>query len=195
MKRKTFLASILLYNLIGLTVAIGGWLWEVLLFLIKDRQFVNRGFLYGPYLPVYGVGAVFLSLLFSLWKRMRKSVPPQNKNAFAENIRIFLYSMCGGCLTEFSAGWILWHLFHKKYWDYSGYPLNISGYVCIYSALGFGLFGVIWVKWMAPRLIRAWERLPSPMQFFLVGLFDLILITDAVFALMQPNSGKNITFF
>lgn len=64
MKMKRLTAYILLYNFIGLTVAIGGWLWEVLLFFIKEQRFVNRGFLYGPYLPVYGTGAILLSMLF-----------------------------------------------------------------------------------------------------------------------------------
>ena len=64
MPKKQRIASILLYHFIGLTVAIGGWLWEALIFLIKEQRFVNRGFLYGPYLPVYGVGAVLLSVFF-----------------------------------------------------------------------------------------------------------------------------------
>ncbi|MDE7313536.1 MAG: putative ABC transporter permease [Eubacterium sp.] len=180
MKRKQLTASICFYNFIGLAVAIGGWLWEVLLFLVKEHHFVNRGFLYGPYLPVYGIGAVLLSVLFYYQK--------------PECIRSFFLSMCGGCLTELAAGWLLWHIFHRKYWDYSGYPLNLGGYICLFSALGFGIFGVLWLKWIGPFLFHTWNRLQCSVQVLTIGLFDLALLTDFIFSLMQPNDGTDITF-
>lgn len=64
MNKKRLTAYLLLYNFIGYTVAVGGWLWEVLIFLVTEQRFVNRGFFHGPYLPVYGAGAVLLSVLF-----------------------------------------------------------------------------------------------------------------------------------
>lgn len=211
MKKKLSAAYILLYNFIGFTAAIGGWLWEVLVFLAKERQFVNRGFLYGPWLPVYGVGAIALSILFYYKniaaviiyaKQTSKTKLLQNKsaqlqknqNCLTKSIRIFLICMFGGSLVEFAIGWFLWHVFHRKYWDYTGYFLNISGYVCLLSALGFGIFGFLWIKWIAPRLIRLWEKLRFSIQILIIGLLDVLLITDAVFSLMQPNSGENITF-
>lgn len=309
MKRKRITAYILLYNFIGLTVAAGGWLWEVMLFLIKEQRFVNRGFLYGPYLPVYGTGAVLLSILFyhkdlavmityarfpaarfpkifyhspfykklqmliqctikqrfpapiktgknpadtdSVQKQLLSPVKPKRiyipadscqKNCtpdvrisrtpgistsrmpgiktsrmpgismsstpgistfrspgismsrFLENLRIFFISMTGGSLTELITGWFLWHVFARRYWDYRGYPLNLAGYICIYSALGFGLFGLVWMNWISPHLIRLWEKTSFSIQILIIGLCDMALITDAVFSLMQPNSGDNITF-
>lgn len=260
MPKKQRIASILLYHFIGLTVAIGGWLWEALIFLIKEQRFVNRGFLYGPYLPVYGVGAVLLSVFFyqkrimviityahlqhanypqhfydspiytrlsQLIKhtlRSRRTLPAswiaqQPKKIFAKScsivsirgygqkkslsktgrqffkdLRVFFLCMFGGCLTEFITGWFLLHIFHRKYWDYSGYPMNIAGYICLYSALGFGIVGVLWIKWAGPFLIRFWERLCFSLQILVIGLSDLICITDIIFSLLQPNEGENITF-
>lgn len=180
MNRKQLTAWILLYNFIGLAVAVGGWLWEVLLFLVKEHRFVNRGFLYGPYLPVYGIGAILLSVLFYYRK--------------PKGMHSFFLSMWGGSLTELAAGWLLWHIFHRKYWDYSGYPLNLSGYICLFSALGFGVFGVLWNKWAGPFLLHLWDRLSCQVQFLTIGLFDLALLTDFIFSLMQPNAGMDITF-
>lgn len=180
MSRKQLTASICFYNFIGLAVAVGGWLWEVLLFLVKEHRFVNRGFLYGPYLPVYGIGAMLLSVLFYY-----------KKPACGAS---FFLSMCGGCMTELAAGWLLWHIFHRKYWDYSGYPLNLGGYICLFSALGFGIFGVLWIKWIGPFLFHTWNRLRCPVQVLVIGLFDLALLTDLIFSLMQPNDGADITF-
>lgn len=244
MKKKQRIASLLLYNFIGLTVAIGGWLWETLIFLVKEQRFVNRGFLYGPYLPVYGTGAVLLSILFyqkritvmityarlqtadypqdfysgSLYARLRQlvrqagirrriprfsivSIYPQKKQPLPKkvrklfaDIRIFLLSMCGGCLTEFSTGWLLLHGFQRRCWDYSGYPLNLGGYICLFSALGFGIFGVLWMKWAGPFLICTWERLRFSIQILIIGLCDLIFLTDVIFSLLHPNEGESITF-
>ncbi len=264
MKKKRLTAYILLYNFIGLTVAIGGWLWEVLLFLFKEHHFVNRGFLYGPYLPVYGIGAILLSILFyhkdiaaivtyarfpasrfpkdfyhsrfyscfklliqqiinqrtyapNLTKRKktaayagssrfsyktrlsalsfhRKGIHHTKQLHLADSIRIFFISMTGGSLVEFAAGWFLWHVFNRKYWDYSGYPLNIGGYICIFSALGFGIFGIVWMQWISAWLIRSWEKICFSIQILIIGLSDMLIITDIVFSLMKPNSGENITF-
>lgn len=259
MNKQRLTAYFLLYNFIGYTVAIGGWVWEALIFLLTEHRFVNRGFFYGPYLPVYGAGAVLLSVLFyqkriavivtythhnrtdypqrfyhsPLYAKLRFFIQlkrrhnaavrkasglsgaaersanlcmpatfhPSAKNSrirrqkqFSAYMRIFFVSMCGGTLTELTAGWFLWHVFHRKYWDYSSYPLNLAGYICLFSSLGFGLFGVIWIKWAGPFLIRTWERLSFSVQILLVGLADLLFVTDAVFSLMRPNEGESITF-
>ena len=272
MSKKRLTAYFLLYNFIGSAVAIGGWLWEALIYLITEHRFVNRGFFYGPYLPVYGAGAVLLSVIFyqkriaviityahlnqtdypqefyhsRLYARLRRlldlsrrildarlqglpsrrlphaklrRLPSQRplparlqnqprlkqrkqiRNSLkrryqhaAQDIRIFFLSLCGGCLTEFAAGWLLWHVFHRKYWDYSNYPLNLAGYVCVFSAVGFGAFGVIWFKWAGPFLIRTWERTAFSVQILIIGLADLVFVTDLVFSLLQPHSGEFVTF-
>lgn len=177
-----------MYQFIGFTVAVGGWLWEVFLFLIKEHQFVNRGFFYGPWLPVYGVGAVLLSLLF-----YHKKVTVRLSNT-QKAVRSFFICMVGGGFLEFMIGWLLWHVFHQKYWDYSGYIGNLHGYVCLFSALGFGIFGSLWICEIAPRLIRLWSSIKLPIRFLVIGLLDVFFLTDAVFSLLQPNAGTNITF-
>lgn len=322
MNKKRLTAYLLLYNFIGYTVAVGGWLWEVLIFLVTEQRFVNRGFFHGPYLPVYGAGAVLLSVLFyqkriavivtyahlnqtdypqdfyhsRLYARLRgliylirrkrfarlrhpsdssgrvndladsssrvndladlsgrinntsdffgkinntsdfldrvnhlsdffggvndwadtssrlhhvrlslsgPSHQPRrhaanrrqhNPGQLARYIRIFFLSLCGGSLTELGVGWLLWHVFRRKYWDYSGYPLNLAGYVCLFSAVGFGVIGVVWMKWVGPFLICMWERVPFSVQILMIGLADLVLVTDAVFSLMEPNGGESVTF-
>lgn len=195
MKEKSCLSRILLYHFIGFTIAIGGWLWEVLLFLIQEQKFVNRGFLYGPWLPVYGSGAVVLSILYDFIKHKKASC--KTAKVFCkmpEFIRIFLLCMLGGSTIEFAIGWFLLHVFHKRYWDYTSCIGNIHGHICLFSALGFGFFGLLWIKWLAPRLIKLWKRLPFSIQFLISGLLDVLFITDIIFSLMKPNAGENITY-
>lgn len=195
MKKKTCISRILQYHFIGYTIAIGGWLWEVLLFLVKEHKFVNRGFLYGPWLPVYGSGAVILSILYHFAEHKKASCKTGAVfNKMPEPIRIFLLCMLGGSIIELAIGWFLLHVFHQRYWDYTGNLGSVNGYICLYSALGFGLFGLLWIKWLSAPLIRVWKKLPFSIQFLIAGLLNVAFVTDVIFSLMRPNSGKNITF-
>lgn len=195
MKEKSCIPRILLYHFIGFTIAIGGWLWEVLLFLIQEQKFVNRGFLYGPWLPVYGSGAVILSISFDFLKNKKASCKTGKVfYKMPESIRIFLLCMLGGSAIELAIGWFLLHVFHKRYWDYTNCIGNIYGHICLFSALGFGFFGLLWIKWLAPRLIKLWKKLPFSIQFLIAGLLDVLFITDVIFSLMMPNAGENITY-
>ncbi len=203
--KKTIISNVLLYQFIGFTVAVGGWLWEVFLFLIKEHEFVNRGFFYGPWLPVYGIGAVLLSLVFYHKKIAVRLTHLQESNLyhnreqkkpsrFAKAVRTFFICMLGGSFLEFVVGWFLWHVFHQRYWDYSGYVGNLYGYVCIFSALGFGIFGALWICEIAPRLIRLWSNLQLSVRFLVIGLLNVLFLTDVIFSLLKPNTGANITF-
>lgn len=195
MKEKNYMSRILQYFFIGYAIAIGGWLWEVLLFLVKEQKFVNRGFLYGPWLPVYGSGAVILSILYHFIEHKKASCQTKGVfNKMPESVYIFLLCMLGGSVIELAIGWFLLHVFHRRYWDYTGNFGNINGYICLYSALGFGFFGLLWIKWIAAPLIRTWKKLPLSIQFLTIGLLNVLFITDAIFSFMRPNSGENITF-
>ena len=109
--------------------AIFGWLWEGILYLVKDESYVNRGFLTGPWLPIYGVGAVLLELLFHRW-RNRPGV-------------IFFSSMLLCTLLEYAAGWYLEAAWGVKWWDYSGMPFHLHGRICLLSSVLFGIGGML----------------------------------------------------
>lgn len=246
MKKKQHLAYLLLYNFLYLAISAGGWLWEMLIYLATRRQFVNRGFLHGPWLPVYGTGAVLLSLLFyhgklnrKISRRINPSTPStprihfQNAPAdpvptggfcakslrrggrpwlpaktmlaragaslrppqkITESLAIFLLCAAGGGLVEYMTGWLLLHVFQTRYWDYTGAIGSVGGYICLFSILGFGAFGLLWLRLLAPRIIRLWERISFPVQILLTGVLDTAFLTDVIFSLLLPNTGKNITF-
>ena len=125
--------------------SIVGFFWEVLLFLVKDGAFYNRGFLYGPWLPVYGVGAALFSLLMQF----------RQKRVW----RVFLFSTLLGTGLELAIGWLLDTFWHLRYWDYSGYFANYRGYICLASAAGFGIAGTLWVCLLAPLLEKFHKKI------------------------------------
>lgn len=172
-----FISLILFYYFLA---SVGGYLWEVLLFLGKDGDFCNRGFLYGPWLPVYGVGAVLLYFFF----RGIKNHP----------VRVFLLSALAGSCLELLVGWLLDTVWDLCYWDYSSYPWNFFGYICLYSALGFGIAGALWVCLLSGLLEKLWFRFPRSIRYAFNSLLILLLLLDIAAALIFPNTGAGITF-
>lgn len=152
----------------------------MLLLLRKDGSFHNRGFLYGPWLPVYGAGGVILYLLF---RRIKK-----------HPVRVFFLSALAGSALELLIGWILDTVWGLRYWDYSSYPWNFSGYICLYSALGFGIAGTAWVCFVSGILEKLWFRFPRTFRYAFNSLLVLLLLLDAAAALIFPNTGAGITF-
>lgn len=104
--------------MIFFTMSLTGWLWEVCLHLISDGSFVNRGFLHGPWLPIYGSGSI---LILTLLHKLRKK-------PLLEFLAIIL--LCG-CI-EYYISWFLEQMYDgMRWWDYSDYFLNLNGRVCV----------------------------------------------------------------
>ena len=106
-----------------------GWVWETCYVSVCQAKWVNRGFLHGPFLPIYGSGAIVV-LLFTL---------PFRTNA----ILVFFVGMASATLLEYFTGVAMERLFHVRYWDYSSKPLNLNGHICALSSLAWGVFSVI----------------------------------------------------
>ena len=146
----------------------------------RYTAFFNRGFFYGPWLPVYGIGAVFLYLILS----------PLRKKPLA----VFFLSGVLGSLTELIIGLTLDTYWDMRYWDYSDQLLAIGSYVCLYSFLGFCLAGCLWVCFAVPRLRKLFFRFPRKIRTLLVTVLCLFFLADLCFALLRPNQGEGITF-
>ena len=142
-----------------------GWLWESGYVSLKRREWVNRGFLYGPWLPIYGFGAVIILLC----TRKFSSIP-----------LIFLAGMAGATLLEYLTGWLMEKLFHMRYWDYSHIPLNINGYVCLSVSLAWGGFSVLLVKGIHPLIDRGVRLLTGNWAYYVSMALAVLFTVDAV---------------
>lgn len=162
------------------TASVTGYIWEVLLTYVLTGILCNRGFLYGPWLPIYGFGALFLSLLL---------------NRFSSHpIRVFFLSGLIGSLLELITGLALHTYWHIRYWDYSTLTFDLNGYISLLSFLGFGIAGCLWICFLVPRLLYLWDRVPLGLQKILVLLFLIIFLPDYMISLVRPNTGPGITF-
>ncbi|MGX8714189.1 MAG: DUF975 family protein, partial [Lachnospiraceae bacterium] len=176
-KRHYTIVSIIL---LFFTLSFVGWFWEVSLHLISDGRFVNRGILHGPWLPVYGAGVVLILLLLYRFRR---------------NPLILFFSavvLCG--IVEYFSGYMM-EITHggQKWWDYSGYFLNIHGRVSGEGLLIFGLGGMMVVYLLAPALDNQFRKIPQKIVVIICAILILAFAADLIYSAGHPNMGEGVT--
>lgn len=122
-----------------------GWIYECCYCTFKERHWQNRGFLYGPICPIYGSGVVLALIVF-------RYLIPETTQAPHSLLTIFLVCAAGSAVLEFGTSWVLERYFHALWWDYSNIPFNIQGRICLPATCGFGLAGIIVVRYLLPFL-------------------------------------------
>ena len=156
-----------------------GWIWEVLIYVVEDGMFVNRGTMFGPWLPIYGVGGV-CGIIFL--KR------------FIDRHVLTFFLVTGLCtVIEYFTGWYLETYKGLKYWDYTGYFCNIKGRVCLEGALIFGFAGCAGIYIMAPFFDDLIKKIPFKIRVVLCILLVSLFCFDFVYSKYNPNIGRNIT--
>lgn len=166
--------------LLFFTFAFIGWVWEVSLHLISDGVFVNRGVLHGPWLPIYGYGGVLILVLLT---RMRRYPALEFVSAVV---------LCG-CIEYFTAYYLELTNDGMKWWDYSGYFLNLHGRICAEGLLVFGIGGMAIVYILAPILDNQFRKIAYRIAIPVCALLLCLYIGDSIYSSEYPNSGKGIT--
>ena len=109
-----------------------GWCFESVFVSLKSKKWINRGFMRGPFLPLYGSGATMMLVV---------SMP------FADNIALTYIAGCiGSTVLEYITGVTMETLFNVRYWDYSNRPFNFQGQICLRSTLTWGFFTVLMTR-------------------------------------------------
>ena len=124
-----------------------GWLIEVINELVTCHRFVNRGFLIGPYCPIYGCGGVLITLLLS---------------KYAEHpITLFILAIIICSVLEYLTSLVMEKMFKLRWWDYSNRKYNLNGRICAETMIPFGLLGTLMIYVI------------NPLIFKLIGLLDV----------------------
>lgn len=154
--------------LIFMTYAFGGWAMEVIISLLQRRKLVNRGFLVGPICPIYGVGALLLSLVVS---------------SDESPLVIFCVAVVGSAVLEYGISYIMEKLFRVRWWDYTDQPFNLNGRICAESVLAFGVIGVLILKIINPALLALYSSMPQFLMLLLAAILAAWLIFDIALSL------------
>ena len=146
-----------------------GWCIEVTLKYFQFHRFINRGFLTGPWLPIYGSGAALITVAIKGLAPLEFSVG----TTFAVS-----FLLCG--FLEYMTSYVLEKRFHARWWDYSQKPMNLHGRVWIGNLVLFGLGGVLIVELINPVLLRLSEQLSFTLREVLAFSLSAVFIADYV---------------
>ena len=160
-----------LINLILLFFAYAflGWCIEVTLKYFQFHRFINRGFLTGPWLPIYGSGAALITLAV-------KGLSPLESSVGTTFVISFI--LCG--VVEYLTSYCLEKRFHARWWDYSRKPMNLHGRVWIGNLILFGLGGVLIIEVINPQLLRLSERMSPTLREALALCLSVVFTADYV---------------
>ena len=146
-----------------------GWVWEsTVCAMLNHKSFANSGFLLGPCCPIYGVGAL------ACWVLLHE-IPGK--------LELFLWSMVVCDALEYATGWALERIAHTRFWDYTKYPFNLHGRICLYGALLFGVGAVVICRAVQPALLGVMDLLPAWMLEALSVLTVVGIAVDTVLSL------------
>lgn len=155
------------YFLLFIIYAFLGWILEVTCKLIEYKKFINRGFLIGPYCPIYGWGAIAITFLL-----YRYSYDP---------LILFLMTMLTCSILEYSTSWIMEKLFKARWWDYSKRKFNIDGRVCLGTMVPFGLFGMFLTYVSNPYIVRLFNKVDvNTLNIIAIVILILYLIDNVI---------------
>lgn len=141
-----------------------GWVWESCYETVRYHKWVNRGFMHGPFLPIYGFGAISMLLV---------SIPVR------ENlILVFLFGMIAATVLEYFTGTVMERLFHVRYWDYSKEFLNLNGHICLKCSIAWGFFSILLVRIIHLRVEKLVFLIPEQMEHIVTVVLTLIIVSD-----------------
>lgn len=168
-----YLFYFLLYSFLG-------WVLETAYKSILQRKFVNSGFVFGPFCPIYGFGALILYFFLDGIKH--------------NFVLVFLTGVIVFSVWECLVGYLLEKLFNTKYWDYSNENFNFKGRICLRMSLTWGLLGVLFIYILHPIISEFVQFVPNYILLIVSAIFLLSLIIDfAISAIKIVNIDIRLT--
>jgi len=168
------------YALLFFIYSVFGWCLENVTQLIEKHKVTNRGFLVGPYCPIYGIGALLLHLLLSKYAD--------------DPIVLFLLSVIVCASLEYLISYIMEKTFHARWWDYSDKKYNLNGRICLETSIPFGLFGTLSIYIFNPKLFSFFAIIPTQVLNIVAFILIFIMAIDFSISFHIIFNFKNDTF-
>ena len=165
--------DLFMYFMLFMFYSIVGWIIEVIYTFITDKKIVNRGFLIGPYCPIYGVGCLLIIILL--------------KKYTDDFILLFIMSMLICSLLEYLTSYVMEKLFNARWWNYSNRKFNINGRVCLETLIPFGIFGSLILLVVNPFVVSIFNKIPDNIFKVITILFFIIFVIDEVVSYIIIN--------
>lgn len=155
-----------------------GWIFESAYVSFKEKKWVNRGFLMGPFLPIYGGGAVMMLFV---------------SEPFRSNLILtYFVGAVGATLLELATGVVMESIFKIKYWDYSARRFNYRGYICLASTILWGCFTVLMNELIHPAVLSFLEMVPALPLHIVSGVISAFFVLDVVDSVKEALDLRNM---
>lgn len=161
---------------IFLIYAFLGWFMEVTIVSIQKKKLTARGFLIGPWCPIYGFGALFITFIL--------------RKYYTDAVVLFIMSFLLGTILEYITSYIMEKIFHARWWDYSNHKFHINGRVSLTTSLGFGALGLILVYFLNPFFLRIIQNIPPIIFNIIITIITIIFITDVIISYIIISNFK-----
>ncbi len=165
----------LLYNyfLIFIIASFIGWVYEGIFYKITENRLTNSGFFYGPYVPIYGIGAILIVVLLKRFK--------------GKPVLFFVMCMLVTGILEYIVGIFMVSVWHRRWWDYTGLFMNIGGQVCLRSVVSFAIGSIPLIYFIEPKAIDINLKMSEKNKNIIYGSIALIMIIDAIICITVRN--------
>ena len=163
----TFFLYFFIYSVLGWTV-------ETIYCRILDGKWTNRGFMTGPYCPIYGFGSLLIIYFLNIFKEYP--------------IAVFFLGMLFTSVLEYITSFVLEKMFNAKWWDYTYRKFNINGRVCLLNSTEFAILGLLLTYLVHPFISTRIEYIPSNiLPYISIGIFAIMLVdcTSTIFTLLN----------
>src|SRR5574344_2167877 len=158
--------NIAMLFMLFITYSIIGWCMEVTCKLIELKKFINRGFLIGPYCPIYGWGCILITVLLNKYMK--------------DPLVLFVMAIVICSILEYFTSYFMEKIFKARWWDYSRRKFNINGRICLETMIPFGILGCVMILVFNP-IVFSFLKLFSKNILIIISIITfIILIVDYV---------------
>ena len=174
-------SSVKIYILLFFTYSFLGWFMESIGGILNVKKFVNRGFLIGPYCPVYGIGVVIITLLLGQYSN--------------DLIVLFLLSTLIAGILEYGTSYFMEKLFNARWWDYHNRKFNINGRICLETLVPFGIAATVILKIINPFIINnLFLKINENVLDIVTVVFLILFFIDFIISFKIISSFKDATY-
>lgn len=146
---------------------------------VRHKKFVNRGFLIGPYCPIYGYGTISMTLLL--------------KGYANDPIVLFVMAIVICSILEYTTSFVMEKIFKIRWWDYSNRKFNINGRICLETMIPFGILGCLMIYFVNPFMFAIIDMIPSNLINIIAVILFIIYLVDNAISITIISNLKDIT--
>lgn len=154
---RTWFLLFMIYSFIG-------WIIEVIDIFIVTKKVINRGFLIGPYCPIYGYGSLFIIYFLHAYTK--------------DPIVLFVMAVAICSILEYTTSYVMEKIFKARWWDYSDSRFNINGRICLETMIPFGIGGCLILYVANPIIMNFLTFIPSIIQTIIASILFIIFLVD-----------------